>query len=49
MMHPMLNIAIQAARQASKIMLRALDQMDKIEITEKSSNDFVTQVDRVSE
>ncbi|OGT44539.1 MAG: inositol monophosphatase [Gammaproteobacteria bacterium RIFCSPHIGHO2_12_FULL_38_11] len=48
-MHPMLNIAIQAARQASKIMLRALDQMDKIEITEKNPNDFVTQVDRVSE
>lgn len=49
MMHPMLNIAIQAARQASKIMLRGLDQMEKMQITEKAPNDFVTQVDCVSE
>ncbi|MCX7120175.1 MAG: inositol monophosphatase family protein [Gammaproteobacteria bacterium] len=48
-MHPMLNIAIQAARQASRIMMRGLDQMDKLQITEKNPNDFVTQVDRVSE
>lgn len=49
MMHPMLNIATQAARQASRIILRFMDQMDKVEITEKSQNDFVTQVDKLSE
>src|SRR3990167_115346 len=49
MMHPMLNIAVQAARQSSRIILRFLDQMDKVEITEKSINDFVTQVDKMSE
>lgn len=49
MMHPMLNIAIQAARQSSRIILRFLDQIDKVEITEKSINDFVTQVDKMSE
>lgn len=49
MMHPMLNIAVQAARQASKIILRFMDQMDKVEITEKSHNDFVTQIDKMSE
>lgn len=49
MMHPMLNIAIQAARQSSRMILRYLDQMDKIEVTEKSNNDFVTQLDTMSE
>lgn len=49
MMHPMLNIATQAARQASRVILRFMDQMDKVEISEKSQNDFVTQVDQQSE
>ena len=49
MMHPMLNIAVQAARQASRIILRFMEQMDKVEITEKTINDFVTQVDILSE
>lgn len=49
MMHPMLSIAINAARQASKIILRYVDQMDKITITQKSLNDFVTQADTLSE
>lgn len=49
MMHPMLNIAIQAARQASRTILRFFDQPDKIEISQKDKNDFVTQVDKLSE
>lgn len=49
MMHPMLNIAIQAARQASKVILRYMDQMSKVDITPKGQNDFVTQVDKMSE
>lgn len=49
MMHPMLNIAIQAARQASKIILRFVDQLDKVTVAQKSLNDFVTQVDKLSE
>lgn len=49
MIHPMLNIAIQAARQASRAILRFFDQSDKIEITQKDQNDFVTQVDILSE
>lgn len=49
MMHPMLNIAIQASRLASKMILRNMDSMDKINITEKSRNDFVTEVDKLSE
>lgn len=49
MMHPMLNIAVNAARQASKLILRYVDQMDKITISQKSLNDYVTQVDKLSE
>src|SRR3990167_119969 len=49
MVHPMLNIAIQAARAASKIIIRHMDQLDRIEITEKSQNDFVTEADQQSE
>lgn len=49
MLHPMLNIAIQAARSASRVILRYVDQLDKVAVTEKSQNDFVTQIDTLSE
>ncbi|MCX7120174.1 MAG: inositol monophosphatase family protein [Gammaproteobacteria bacterium] len=49
MMHPMLPVAIAAAREASKTILQALNQVDKIEVASKNSNEFVTQVDRISE
>lgn len=49
MMHPMLNIAVQAARSASRLLLRFMDQLDKVEVSEKDTNDFVTQVDKLSE
>ena len=48
-MHPMLNIAIQAARNAAKIIVRYVDRLDSIEVNEKNRNDFVTQVDHLSE
>ena len=48
-MHPMLTIALQASRQASKHILRAFDQPDRISISEKSANDFVTDVDTFAE
>ncbi len=48
-MHPMLTIAIQAARQASKILLRFIDHLDSLDISTKARNDFVTEVDRLSE
>lgn len=49
MMHPMLNIAIQGARSASRTILRYFDQLDKVEVSEKEKNDYVTQVDKLSE
>ncbi len=48
-MHPMLNIAVQAARNASKIIVRAVDRLDTVRVDEKGRNDFVTQVDCYSE
>ncbi len=48
-MHPMLNIAVQAARQASKTLLRYIDRLDSLEVNIKARNDLVTEVDRQSE
>jgi myo-inositol-1(or 4)-monophosphatase len=47
-MHPILNIAVRAARKAGSIINRAaLD--GGIKVTAKHANDFVTQVDRAAE
>ncbi len=48
-MHPMLNIAVRAARNAGKIIARAFEELDLVETTQKGSNDFVTNVDREAE
>ncbi len=48
-MHPMLNIAIKAARRAGSIINRAALDRTKLEIRSKQLNDFVTQVDRSAE
>lgn len=44
-MHPLLNIAISAARQAGDIILRNAEQVHKLKITEKKLNDFCSEVD----
>lgn len=49
MQHPMLNIATQAARSASRTLLKFLDQPEKIEISEKDHNYIVTNVDQIAE
>ena len=50
MQHPFINIATQAARSASKVILRFMDQLDTIEIKQKSTiEDIVTQVDTFAE
>ncbi|NQY26831.1 MAG: inositol-1-monophosphatase [Piscirickettsiaceae bacterium] len=48
-MHPMLNIAIRAARNAGSLIIRSLQHVEHLEITTKGRNDFVTDVDRVAE
>ncbi len=48
-MHPMLNIAVRAARNAGDIIVRHLNRIDKLTITRKQRNDFVSEVDRQAE
>ncbi len=48
-MHPMLNIAVRAARNAGNIIVKAYEQLDSVEVELKGSNDFVTSVDREAE
>ncbi|MCW8906540.1 MAG: inositol monophosphatase [Sedimenticola sp.] len=48
-MHPMMNIAIRAARSAGSILLRYYERTDTLNITQKGMNDFVSEVDRSSE
>jgi myo-inositol-1(or 4)-monophosphatase len=48
-MHPMLNIAVKAARRAGGIINRAGRNLDVIAVKEKAANDFVSEVDREAE
>lgn len=48
-MHPILNIAVTAARRAGDIINRSLDRVGKISVQQKSMNDFVTEIDQLAE
>jgi myo-inositol-1(or 4)-monophosphatase len=48
-MQPILNIAINAARSASKIIVRSIGRLNVQDILEKQKNDFVTEVDKAAE
>ena len=48
-MHPMLNTAIKAARRGAAIINRASFDIDRVKVTEKRQNDFVTEVDQAAE
>jgi len=48
-MHPMLNIAVRAARQAGRILLRNLEHTETLRVFQKGRNDFVSEVDRQAE
>ena len=48
-MHPFLNIANSAARSAGNMIVRSLERLDVLKMTEKGQNDFVTEVDQKSE
>jgi len=48
-MHPMVNIAIRAARSAGNVIRRSSDRIDMLNVTEKSANDFVSEVDQQAE
>ncbi|MCP4129365.1 MAG: hypothetical protein GY753_20245, partial [Gammaproteobacteria bacterium] len=45
-MHPMINIAVRAARSAGNILLRYYEHTDSLTVTEKRKNEFVSEVDK---
>lgn len=48
-MHPMLNVAVRAARRAGRIINRASVDLEQVKVARKQTNDFVTEVDHASE
>ena len=47
-MHPMINIAVKAARRAGAIINRAARDPGSFTVTRKRKNDFVTEVDQAA-
>lgn len=45
-MHPTVNIALRAAREASDIIVQAFDRLDRVKVFEKGANDYVTNIDQ---
>ncbi|NLO80215.1 MAG: inositol-1-monophosphatase [Xanthomonadaceae bacterium] len=48
-MHPMVNIAVRAARSAGNVITRYMDRLDTLTVETKGRNDFVSEVDRMAE
>ncbi len=48
-MHPMLTIAVKAARRAGNLIHRAADNLDHLTVTKKSHSDYVSEVDSAAE
>lgn len=48
-MHPMLNIAIRAARNAGKVIVKGYENLESVEVEEKTLNDYVSSVDKEAE
>ena len=48
-LHPMLNIAIKAARAAGAIINRGSQDLDILKISSKGPNDFVSEIDQMAE
>ena len=48
-MHPMVNIALRAAREAGELIAHASDRLDLFDVEHKASRDYVTEIDRASE
>ena len=47
--HPMLNVAVKAARAAGALINRAALDVEAVRVSQKQLNDFVTEVDQASE
>jgi myo-inositol-1(or 4)-monophosphatase len=48
-MNPTTNIAVRAARQAGSVIMRSFSRLDALTVSEKHTNDFVSEIDRNAE
>ena len=48
-LHPMINVAVKAARSAGSIINRAALDIESVRVSQKKANDFVTEVDHAAE
>src|SRR6202161_3232246 len=48
-MHPLLNIAVRAARRAGEGIVRSLVRLESLEVPSKGRNDYVSKIDRAAE
>jgi myo-inositol-1(or 4)-monophosphatase len=48
-MHPLLNIAVRAARRAGEVIVRSLVRLESLEVTSKGRNDYVSEIDKAAE
>ena len=48
-MHPMLHLAVQAARAAGNVIIRHINRIDSLTISNKARNDFVSEGDKLAE
>lgn len=48
-MHPILNVAMMAAREAGELIMRSIDKIDQLTIEEKDKNNYVSEVDKAAE
>lgn len=48
-MHPLLNVATIAAREAGEVITRFYQEIDRLTIEEKQTNNFVSEVDKFAE
>jgi len=48
-LHPMINVAVKAARAAGALINRAALDVESVRVSQKQANDFVTEVDHAAE
>lgn len=48
-MHPLLNVAVMAARRAGSTLIKKMANLDKLTVEKKAHNDFVSDADRAAE
>lgn len=48
-MHPILNVAIIAAKEAGEFIINELENVGQLKIEEKGRNDYVSEIDKIAE